>query len=164
MKQSPCRKAECLTCNQPGTGTRQNPDLSPDLDQPGNGTRRIQNLSIDLEATSPPKKPTKPTASPYHIISNISTQLHQVSLDNNLEHIQTLLYLFDLYVKITQEPSISEDFQEDIWEIYTVKYDLTELLNTLQTVLELTTTQTQPFEGGGTMGGVAFPPSPFPAG
>ena len=54
-------------------------------------------------------------------------------------------------MKITQDPFTSEDFLEDIWEVYTVKYDLPELHNILQTPRKLTPTQTQSFRGGGTI-------------
>ena len=74
-----CQKAECLTCNQPGTRTN-----------------HIRNLSQELGNTPPPKKLSKPRAPADHIISTLTEDFEQAFLDNEAEDIKACLHHYGL--------------------------------------------------------------------
>ena len=70
MRLTGCQKAECLTCNQSGTGTN-----------------HVWNLSQELGTTPPPKK-TKPPAPADHIISILMEEFEQAFLDDETEDVK----------------------------------------------------------------------------
>ena len=75
-----CQKAECLTCNQSGTGTH-----------------HVRDLSQELGTTPPPKKLSKPPTPADHIISTLTEGSEQAFLDNKAENIKALLHHYDLF-------------------------------------------------------------------
>ena len=77
-----CQKAECLTCNQSGTGTN-----------------HVQDLSQELGTTPPPKKTFKPPAPADHVISILKEEFEQAFLDDVAEDVETLLIQYDLFGK-----------------------------------------------------------------
>ena len=60
-----CQKAECLSCNQPGTKTN-----------------HIRNLSQELGTIPTPKKTSKPPAPADHIISILTEEFEQAIMDD----------------------------------------------------------------------------------
>ena len=81
-RQTGCKRAEYLICNEPGTGTH-----------------HVRDVYQELETTPPPKQTTRPPAPPDHTIFFLSADFQQAFLDNDLEEIQILLNQFDLYQK-----------------------------------------------------------------
>ena len=98
----------------------------PSCSTPITGNHHVRNFSQEMATTPPPKRLIKPTAPPHHYTSVLSTQLKQASLDNNIESIQIHLYLFETFIKK---------------ELDSLNYDLTELLNSVETAKKLTSTQ-----------------------
>ena len=127
MRLTGCKKAECLTCNKPGTGTHHVQDLSQELD--GTVTHNDWELSQEIETAPPPKNTTKPPAPSDHIFSSITADLQQAFLDNDLEEIEILLTFFELLVKTLSD---------------IVKYDGSKLTKALRFARKLIEPETRP--------------------
>ena len=96
-------------------------------------TKLTKYVNTARQLTESFKKTTEsyPAALPNHLISILSTQLKQATLDNDLESINTLLHLSACY------------WENPIWYLYG-GYDFDVLLDSVKTAYKLTTTQTHP--------------------